>query len=192
MWQPVTNPTLAPRGRSSSSRIQLETMSSITAAAGDIDVEARVLIPRRRHPIGGDRHRHGAAGDEAEVARTGAGDDAGIGVGRQVLQDRDRIRAGSRQRSAERRLQRICASPCRRHDATPPHRGTSPRSRALFQEPLDASCLSSEALRERRLPRLPTSGEGSPGAAAHCSHSIAVLVANTALGSSPSASPSPS
>ena len=45
----------------------------------------RVLIPRRGQPVGRQRGGQRAAGDEPEVARAGAGHDAGIGAGDELV-----------------------------------------------------------------------------------------------------------
>ena len=58
---------------------------------GRQDVQAGVLIPRRREPVGGDRRRKAAAGHEAEVSRAGARDQAGLSGRGELLDDRDGI-----------------------------------------------------------------------------------------------------
>ena len=114
MWQPVTKPTPALRGRSE----QLE-----NPAGDDVfdhrhgrrhHIEARVLIPGAAEPVGGDGHGHRAAGDEPEVARPGAGDDAGIGVSGEVVEHVDRVRRrarGSGPPSASRSAARVAVPP---------------------------------------------------------------------------------
>ena len=56
IWQPVVTPNER-RGQAEQSSSQPPTMSSIIAAAGDTDVEAGVLVPRRGQPVGGNRRR---------------------------------------------------------------------------------------------------------------------------------------
>ena len=69
-------------------------------------IEAAVLVPRRRQPVGGQAGRQAAADDEAEVARPGGRDEARVGRAGQVGHDRRRIGRGVGHRPAERRFQR--------------------------------------------------------------------------------------
>ncbi len=48
------------------------------------DVEARVVVPAAREPVGGERGRVAPADDEAEVARAGNADEAGPRRGRRA------------------------------------------------------------------------------------------------------------
>jgi hypothetical protein len=49
------------------------------------DRAERVLVPRAGEPVGRQRGRQRAAGDEAEVARAGRGDEPAVEVARQVV-----------------------------------------------------------------------------------------------------------
>ena len=51
-------------------------------------VEAGILVPDRRQPVGGEGRGQAAADDEAEVAGPGAGHQTGLGRGGEVLDDR--------------------------------------------------------------------------------------------------------
>ena len=64
-------------------------------------VEAGILVPRRRQPVGGEGGGQAAANDEAEVARARAGDEAGLGRRRQMLDDGPRLAPPRGQRPAE-------------------------------------------------------------------------------------------
>ncbi len=68
-------------------------------------VQARVLVPRRREPVGGERRGQRAPDDEAEVARARTGREAGVRAGGERLDDVGRVLAGLRQRAAERGAQ---------------------------------------------------------------------------------------
>ena len=65
--------------------------SSTTDAGRRHDVEAGVLVPGRREPVGRHGGRQRAAGDEPEIARSGGGDEAGFGGTRQLLDDGQRL-----------------------------------------------------------------------------------------------------
>ena len=64
-------------------------------------VQAGVLVPGARHPVGDERRRHRAADDEPEVARTGARDQAAIGAGDEPVEHLPRIGRAVRERSTE-------------------------------------------------------------------------------------------
>ena len=130
MWQPVTNPTELPRLAGRADRAaSADTTSSMTADGRRHDVQRAVLIPRAGQPVGGHRHRHRAAGDEPEIARTGARDHAGIGGAGQLLDHPDRIVASLRQ--ADRRApHEVRRRPqCRRHGAWPRLQGSQSHAR---------------------------------------------------------------
>ena len=91
---PVTNPTLVPAGRPSSSTSQPPATSSATAAAGEIDVQAGVLVPGAGQPVRRERRRQAAADDEPEVASAGAGDQARLGGCGELLDHRRAGRSG--------------------------------------------------------------------------------------------------
>ena len=61
-----------------------------------------VLVPRRGQPVRRERGGQRAAGDEAEVARAGAGDEARLGAGRERVDDRGRLLAVVGQRDTQR------------------------------------------------------------------------------------------
>ena len=65
-------------------------------------VDAGVLIPGAGQPVGRERDRKTAADDEAEVARTGAGDEAAVGAARKRVDDGGGIFAVVGQRSMQR------------------------------------------------------------------------------------------
>ena len=65
------------------------------------DVEAGVLIPRRRQPVGGQRRRNRAADHEAEVPPARDRHDAGLRAHRELLDHLGGIAALVRQRPAE-------------------------------------------------------------------------------------------
>jgi cobalt-zinc-cadmium efflux system protein len=75
---------------------------------GRRDGAERVLVPRRRQPVGGQRRRQRAAGHEAEVARPRRGDEPAVEAAHQLLDDlgaRDPVaRQRVRQRGAHLRL----------------------------------------------------------------------------------------
>ncbi len=98
---PLTSPTPAPGGRPSSCLAHPATVSSAAAAAGDIDLQAGVLVPGRRQPVRPDRDGQRAAGDEAEVARAGARDEPRLGGRRERVDDGDGVRALLGQRAAQ-------------------------------------------------------------------------------------------
>ncbi len=60
-----------------------------------------VLVPRRHQPVRGQRGGQCAADHEAEMARPGAGHQAGLGAGHQRVDDGVRVLAVLRQRTAE-------------------------------------------------------------------------------------------
>ena len=64
-------------------------------------VDARVLVPRRRQPVGRDRHRQRTPDHEPEVARTGGSHQPRLDVARQVLDHRSRILTFVAQRPGE-------------------------------------------------------------------------------------------
>jgi len=66
-----------------------------------------VPVPGRRQPVGGDGRGQRAAGDEAEVARSGGGDEAGIGVGGELGDDDPRILTRIGQRPPQPRAQLV-------------------------------------------------------------------------------------
>ena len=78
---------------------------------------ARVLVPGGGQPVGGHGDRQRAADDEAEVARTGGGDEPRVGVGSEIGDDGERVLPRDRQRppqagaqllDARRRADRPC------------------------------------------------------------------------------------
>ena len=69
-------------------------------------VEAGILVPGRRQPVGGEGRGQAAADDEAEVAGPGAGHQTGLGRGGEVLDDRGGVGARRGERSPQRGAQR--------------------------------------------------------------------------------------
>ena len=67
--------------------------------AGDVD--AGVLVPGRRQPVGRQRGRNATADDEAEVAAAGHTDESVVGGARELGDDRARIRRAVRQPASE-------------------------------------------------------------------------------------------
>ena len=69
---------------------------------GRADAAERVLVPGRDQPVGAERRRQGAAGHEAEVARSRVGDRGRPGDAHEPLEDGDRVVAVLGQRLVER------------------------------------------------------------------------------------------
>ena len=64
-------------------------------------MQSRVLAPRRRQPVGGGRCRQRPAHHEAEVARAGRADEAGIDGRGEILDHGHRVGAVLGQRSTQ-------------------------------------------------------------------------------------------
>ena len=69
--------------------------------------QAGVLVPRRGHPVGGERGRQRAAEHEAEPPSAGHAGDAGIRVGHELLEHLARVDRLVLQRTRERCAQRV-------------------------------------------------------------------------------------
>ena len=65
------------------------------------DVEAGVLVPGGRKPVGSERGRHRPADHEPEVAPARLGDEAGLGRVRELLEDDARVGRPLGQRAAQ-------------------------------------------------------------------------------------------
>jgi hypothetical protein len=71
------------------------------------DIQAGVLIPRRRKPVGSERRGHGTADHEPEVAATRLGDEPGLGGCGKLADDGARVGRTFGKRAAERVAQLI-------------------------------------------------------------------------------------
>ena len=105
IWQPVTNPAETSVGQPQqlTEPVDADLLDDRCRGAGD--VQARVLVPRGREPVGGERCGDAAADHEAEVAPARDGDGAGVGLGRELVDDGRGVRRLLGQRAAERRPQ---------------------------------------------------------------------------------------
>ena len=98
----MAKPTAAVRGRPSASSTQRSATASIAAAAGELTRLKAFWSHAEVSQSAAERGRQRAARDEAEVARTRVGDDAGPGRGHEVLEHRDVVLALLGQRLVER------------------------------------------------------------------------------------------
>ena len=100
-WAPVTKPTEAVAGMPSSSLSQPPATSSAAAAAGDVTRVERHWSQPAASMSAAVAGRQRAADDEAEEARAGGRDQAGLDGCDQVGEDRLRREAVIRQRQVE-------------------------------------------------------------------------------------------